>query len=135
MAHNETAVHPRPLYIPAGGEDRTWHPLISISVLDQWSQLPPTTVKAEHSCEERVIIGSNWWAGCWEKCVPSHFMAAFCQGISRAAVDTCPPHRAPKSREILMFVCLQKDAKQCCEVTEHDCTHCSGRRRSRRPEQ
>ena len=25
---------------------------------------------------------------------------------------------APKSREILMFVCLQKDAKQCCEVTK-----------------
>ena len=23
----------------------------------------------------------------------------------------------PKSREILMFVCLQKDGKQCCDVT------------------
>ena len=25
-----------------------------------------------------------------------------------------------KSREILMFVCLQKDAKQCCDVTKLD---------------
>ena len=28
----------------------------------------------------------------------------------------------PKSHEILMFVCLQKDAKQCCEVTKLDGT-------------
>ena len=32
----------------------------------------------------------------------------------------------PKSREILMFVCPQKDAKQCCDVTKLDCTHCAG---------
>ena len=31
-----------------------------------------------------------------------------------------------KSREILMFVCLQKDAKQCCEAKKLDCTHCAG---------
>ena len=33
-----------------------------------------------------------------------------------------------KSREILMFVCLQKDAKQCCDATKRGCTHCAGRR-------
>ena len=26
----------------------------------------------------------------------------------------------PKSHEILMFVCLQKDAKQCCNTATHD---------------
>ena len=31
-----------------------------------------------------------------------------------------------KSREILMFVCLQKDDKQCCDVVKLDCTHSSG---------
>ena len=25
-----------------------------------------------------------------------------------------------------MFVCLQKDAKQCCDATKFDCTHCAG---------
>ena len=35
---------------------------------------------------------------------------------------------APKSREILMFVCLEKDAKQCCDATKLDYTHCAGRR-------
>ena len=34
-----------------------------------------------------------------------------------------------KSREILMFVCLQKDAKQCCDATKFDSTHCAGQRR------
>ena len=33
---------------------------------------------------------------------------------------------APKSREILMFVRLQKDAKQCCDVTDLDCAYCYG---------
>ena len=32
----------------------------------------------------------------------------------------------PKSREILMIVCLQKDAKQCCDATEFGRTHCTG---------
>ena len=36
----------------------------------------------------------------------------------------------PKSREILMFVCLQKDAKQCCDATKVGCAHCAGRRQS-----
>ena len=40
-----------------------------------------------------------------------------------------------KSHEILMFVCLQKDAKQCCEVTKLDGTHCSGLWLHLRPEQ
>ena len=26
-----------------------------------------------------------------------------------------------------MFVCIQKDAKQCCDATKIGCTHCSGR--------
>ena len=32
--------------------------------------------------------------------------------------------RHPKSREILMFVCLQKDTRQCCDAIKLDCTHC-----------
>ena len=32
----------------------------------------------------------------------------------------------PKSNEIVMSVCMQKDAKQCCDVTKLDCTLCSG---------
>ena len=32
-------------------------------------------------------------------------------------------NRGPKSGEILMFVCLQKDAKQCCDAAKLDCTH------------
>ena len=32
-------------------------------------------------------------------------------------------NRTPKSREILMFVCLQKDAKQCCDVTSPESIH------------
>ena len=31
-----------------------------------------------------------------------------------------------KSREILMFVCLQKDTKQWCDITKLDCTSCFG---------
>ena len=34
--------------------------------------------------------------------------------------------RASKSHEILMFVCLQKDAKHCWDATKLDCTHCAG---------
>ena len=34
--------------------------------------------------------------------------------------------RVPKSHEILMFVCLQKDAKQCCDVSNLNCTHSTG---------
>ena len=37
-------------------------------------------------------------------------------------------NQVAKSREILMFVCLQKDAKQCCDVAKVDRAHCSGRR-------
>ena len=40
----------------------------------------------------------------------------------------------PKSHEILMFVGLQKDAKQCCDVGKLDWAHCSGRSYDR-PEQ
>ena len=31
-----------------------------------------------------------------------------------------------KSHDFLMFVCPQKDAKQCCHATKLECTHCSG---------
>ena len=34
-------------------------------------------------------------------------------------------YRAPKSHEILMFVCLQKDAKQCCDAAKLACAHCA----------
>ena len=36
---------------------------------------------------------------------------------------------ACKSREILMFVCLQKDAKQCCDATKLNHTHCAGQQK------
>ena len=39
-------------------------------------------------------------------------------------VHTAMFNRVPKSHEILMFVCLQKDAKQCCDATKVGCTHC-----------
>ena len=32
-----------------------------------------------------------------------------------------------KPHEILMFFCLQKDAKQCSDATKMGCTYCSGR--------
>ena len=35
-------------------------------------------------------------------------------------------NEVPKSGEILMFVCLQKDVKQCCDATKFDRTHCAG---------
>ena len=35
--------------------------------------------------------------------------------------------RAPESCERLMFVCLQKDAKQCCDAAKLNRTHCAGR--------
>ena len=31
--------------------------------------------------------------------------------------------REPKSLESLMFVCLQKDAKQCCDATTQESIH------------
>ena len=35
-------------------------------------------------------------------------------------------NRVGKSHEILMFVCLKKDAQQWCDITMFDCSHCSG---------
>ena len=43
----------------------------------------------------------------------------------KSLIEKCL-NSAPKSLEILMFVCLQKDAKQCCDATKLDCTHCTG---------
>ena len=40
-----------------------------------------------------------------------------------------PQNGIPRSREILMFVCLQIDVKQCCYATKHGCPHCAGKRR------
>ena len=42
------------------------------------------------------------------------------------AIGTSLSYWKPKSHEILMFVCLQKDHKQCCDATKLDCTHCAG---------
>ena len=39
---------------------------------------------------------------------------------------SCWLNGTPKSREILMFVCLQKEAKQCCDATKLGCTHWAG---------
>ena len=35
-------------------------------------------------------------------------------------------NQVAESLEILMFVCLQKDAKQCCDATKLDRTQCGG---------
>ena len=37
-------------------------------------------------------------------------------------------NQVPKSGEILMFVCRQKDTKQCCDATKLDCAQCAGQR-------
>ena len=37
-----------------------------------------------------------------------------------------------ESHEILMFVCLQKDAKQCCDAAKLNHTHCAGHRMTNR---
>ena len=34
---------------------------------------------------------------------------------------------SPKCQEILMFVCFQKEDKQCCVVAKLGCTHCAGK--------
>ena len=39
-------------------------------------------------------------------------------------------NRLAESGEILMYVCIQKDAKQCCDATKIDRTHCAGQRLS-----
>ena len=67
---------------------------------------------------------------------PSSFSSSLClpwiswKGSSRVFVKVplglCPSNSEPKSCEILMFVCLQKDAKQCCDATKNDRTHCVG---------
>ena len=36
------------------------------------------------------------------------------------------PATPRKSREILIFVGLQRDAKQCCNAAKRECTHCDG---------
>ena len=33
---------------------------------------------------------------------------------------------APKSCEILKFVCVPKDVKHCCDTTKLNCSHCAG---------
>ena len=35
-------------------------------------------------------------------------------------------NKRPMSSEILMFACLQKEVKQCCDAIKHDCTYCAG---------
>ena len=32
-------------------------------------------------------------------------------------------YKEPRSHEILMFVCLKKDAEQCCNATKVNCIH------------
>ena len=38
----------------------------------------------------------------------------------------CRSARAPLSREILVFVGLREDRKQCCDCTKVDCSRCAG---------
>ena len=54
-----------------------------------------------------------------------------CQIISKyskkdaACMALGGPHKAPNAQEILMFVCLQKGVKQCCDEAKSDRTHCA----------
>ena len=67
---------------------------------------------------QQAVAGRGLYADpTWLHCslLPSHFLT-----------DCLLQNSEPKSREILMFVCLQKDVKQCCDATELDCTHCPG---------
>ena len=43
----------------------------------------------------------------------------------KQSIDCNPTHR-PSLIETYMFFCLQKNTKQCCDITKLNCTHCSG---------
>ena len=47
--------------------------------------------------------------------------------FSASAANICGKcsNRAPRSCEILMFVCLQKGAKQCCDAVKLAYAHCT----------
>ena len=52
-------------------------------------------------------------------------MASCCSEINLLQLSC---NGALKSHEILMLVCLQKDAKWCCDAAKLNCTHCSSQR-------
>ena len=58
--------------------------------------------------------------------IESHIQKYFVQHfLLLAEFLTCCFHKMPESREILMFVCLQEDAVQCCDATKICCAHCA----------
>ena len=62
--------------------------------------------------------------------VCAHGSRLFWNGVGFFQDSTLTPLEIGyKSNEILMLVCLQKDAKQCCDATKLDCTPCVGTKR------
>ena len=82
------------------------------------------------------VSGMN---SCMDSCADSHMdsmpmLTAACPSASHFHVQYMKPEPGEilmfvcslmaKSRQILMFVCLQKDAKECCDATKLNRTHC-----------
>ena len=77
-----------------------------------------TTIKQSYKQPCRATVFSN------SELMP--FRTFFGPGNIPCQPNKDSQHPMPKSREILMFVCLQKDAKQCCDAAKLDRTHCAG---------
>ena len=59
------------------------------------------------------------FVGCRLPRAPAHSSTGLLRFIDQLALKSC---------EILMFVCLLKDAKQCCDASKFIRTHCAGQR-------
>ena len=56
---------------------------------------------------------------------PSTSIATLCFPLPTINPQNNTVYMGPESHKILMFVCLQKDVRQCCDVTKSEYTHCS----------
>ena len=76
--------------------------------------------------EAGINAGPGGACGCRWMCSLADSHRRYIPAIS-ADIGACR-NGTPKSLEItkiLMFVYLQKDAKQCCDAKKLDCTHCA----------
>ena len=84
-----------------------------------------------NSCLRKpVVLGAHtchyhYYANCLQTRYLSDIY--LCMLHASLSPGTFNDNSEPTSHEILMFVCLQKDAKRCCDVTKLGCTQCSGR--------
>ena len=65
---------------------------------------------------------------CADQSVPVLHPAHVCREALNGAPKSCEIlmfvcNQVVKFHENLMFVCLQKDARQCCDATKLNCTH------------